>query len=152
MAIDFEDSFGFLVGDITRLIRERFNAHGQSLDLTQAQSRALVHLARNEGVNQVTLARLLEIQPITLLRQLDRLEQNGLIERRPDEKDRRMQRLFLTAAASPLLDQLTVIGTSMTDSAFNGVSQKERDEVMRVLKQVKQNLFDSQADDAERKP
>ena len=140
--IDFEHSVGFLVSDIARLMREQFNEEAQSLGLTLAQSRALIHLARNEGINQKSLAAMLEIQPITLLRQLDRLEENGLVERRPDPADRRMQRLFLTPAASPLLDQLTQLGRAMTERAFEGVAEADREQTTSVLQVVKQNLID----------
>ncbi|MDA0978431.1 MAG: MarR family transcriptional regulator [Proteobacteria bacterium] len=140
--IDFEHSVGFLVSDIARLMRVQFNEEAQSLGLTLAQSRALIHLARNEGINQKSLAAMLEIQPITLLRQLDRLEENGLVERRPDPADRRMQRLFLTPAASPLLDQLTQLGRAMTERAFEGVAEAEREQATSVLQIVKQNLID----------
>ena len=140
MAVNYEHSFGFLVSDISRLMREHFNEAAQKLGLTLAQSRALFHLARNEGVNQATLARLLEIQPITLLRQLDRLEENQLIERRPDPSDRRATRLFLAPAAKPLLEELTVIGRAMTDTAFAGISEGDRNRVIAMLEGIKDNL------------
>jgi MarR family transcriptional regulator for hemolysin len=140
MSIDFEHSFGFLVYDIARLLREQFNERASTLDLTQAQSRALVHLKRNEGVNQTTLASLLDVQPITLLRQLDKLEEKGLIERRADDHDRRMQRLYLTPVAETLIDQLARMGGAMTDDAFAGISDDAREAVMATLQTVKGNL------------
>jgi len=139
----FEDSFGFLVYDIARLLREKFNGQTLNLDLTQAQSRALIHLHRNEGVNQATLARILDIQPITLLRQLDKLEEKGLIERRQDASDRRMQRLFLTPVAHPLLEDLIRMGERMTDDAFAGVGDPARAQAIETLRTIKKNLLDS---------
>jgi len=140
MANEFEHSFGVLVYDVARLLREQFNARASAFDLTQAQGRALMHLKRNEGVNQTSLANLLDIQPITLLRQLDKLELKGLIERRADAKDRRMQRLHLTAAGDALIEQLTEVGQAITDAAFSGVTAEARAQIMDVLQSVKTNL------------
>lgn len=141
----FEESFGFLLYDIARLMRDQFNAQAQTLDLTQAQSRALVHLNRNEGVNQATLANILDIQPITLLRQLDKLEAKGLIERRQDASDRRMQRLYLTSASRPLLEELNRMGQKMTSAAFDGIDDRLRRQAIDTLMSVKDNLLVSAA-------
>ena len=111
-----------------------------SVGLTQAQARALLHLARNEGISQVALARLLEIQPITLLRQLDRLADAGLIERRPNPNDRRAQQLFLTPRAQPLLDQLWEAGDEILDEAYAGFSDEERATFIDMLVRMRGNL------------
>jgi len=149
--VDFEHSFGFLVYDVARLLREWFNNQALPFDLTQAQSRALVHLKRSEGVNQATLANILDIQPITLVRQLDKLEEKGLIERRQDSSDRRMQRLYLTPDAESLIEQLARMGLVMTDDAFVGVSEAARAQVMKTLETVKGNLSAHVAADAEKR-
>ncbi len=151
MPVDFEHSFGFLVYDVARLLREWFNNQALPFDLTQAQSRALVHLKRSEGVNQATLANILDIQPITLVRQLDKLEEKGLIERRQDSSDRRMQRLYLTPDAESLIEQLARMGLVMTDDAFVGVSEAARAQVMKTLETVKGNLSAHVAADAEKR-
>jgi MarR family transcriptional regulator for hemolysin len=145
MVIETERNLGFLVADITRLLRERFNGTAQSVGLTLAQARALAYLARHQGISQVALARLLEVQPITLLRQLDRLADSGLIERRPHPVDRRAQQLFLTPAAEALFDQLAEIGSELTETAMAGLGNEERATLFRLLGQIKQNL--SQAAD-----
>ena len=80
---ELDRSLPFLLHDITRLMRRNFHRRAQSLGMTQAQYRALAHLARNEGTNQVALAEVLDIQPITLARIVDRLAECGLVERRP---------------------------------------------------------------------
>ena len=98
---------GFLVSDIARLLRRGMDRRLQSLGLTQAQWRAIVHLSRSEGMTQATLAESLEIQPITLTRLIDRMEAAGWVERRPDPTDRRARLIYLTDKAKPLLDQLT---------------------------------------------
>ena len=88
--MNLDRSFGFLVHDVARLFARRFNQRALLfLGLTSAQCRVLGYLARNEGINQAGLADLLEIKPMTLVRQLDRMEEDGWIERRPDPGDRR---------------------------------------------------------------
>ena len=82
--MDLDRSFGFLVHDVARLFGRRFNQRALLfLGLTRAQCKVLGYLARNEGINQAGLADLLEIKPMTLVRQIDRMEEDGWIERRP---------------------------------------------------------------------
>lgn len=145
MQIDAENSLVFLVSDVARLLREQFNGTAEVLGLTLAQARTLAHLSRNEGVSQVALARLLEIQPITLLRHIDRLEEAGLVRRQPNPDDRRAQQLYLGADAEPLMEQIRVLGGAMTDIAFQGFGAEERDQVLDFLKRIKQNLSEEAA-------
>lgn len=140
MDTDFEHNLGFLISDIARLHREQFNEAAQSMDLTLAQARALAHLGRNEGISQVALARLLEVQPITLLRQIDKLEEAGLVERRPNPDDRRAQQLFLTAAAAPLLARISTLGKAMTERSLDGIDTATREHLIETLRQIKDNL------------
>ena len=98
--LDLERSFGFLVYDVARLFGRRFDHNGRRLGLTRAQCRTLGYLARNEGINQAGMADLLEIRPMTLVRQIDRMEEAGWIERRPDPADRRARR-WVRARPSP---------------------------------------------------
>ena len=137
---DLEHSFGFLVADIARLLRERFNATAEQLGLTLAQTRVLARLSTHEGLNQSELAALLEVQPITLLRQIDRLEGMALVERRADPADRRVQRLHLTPKALPLLTQLVKLGEAMQDGWLDGIKAAERDHLYALLDQVRANL------------
>jgi DNA-binding MarR family transcriptional regulator len=146
MKLDSENRLGFLVSDIARLLREQFNDSAQSVGLTLAQARTLVQLARNEGVSQVALARLLEIQPITLLRQIDKLEEACLVERRPNPTDRRAQQLYLTAAAEPLLENISRLGNALTDQAFAGFDEEGRALAVSLLQQIKRNLSDKPAE------
>src|ERR1700692_1371610 len=104
--VDLERSFGFLVNDVARLFGRRFDHNGRRLGLTRAQSRTPAYLARNEGINQAGLADLLEIKPMTLVRQIDRMEEDGWIERRPDPADRRARRLVLTEKARRILARI----------------------------------------------
>jgi MarR family transcriptional regulator for hemolysin len=144
--LDAEGSLGFLVSDIARLLREQFNEAAQSVGLTLAQARTLLHLARNEGISQVSLAQILEVQPITLLRQIDKLEQAGLVERRANPSDRRAQQLFLKPAVEPLLESITTLGRVLTDRAFAGFTDDRRALALSLLREVKENLTTPAAD------
>lgn len=135
-----ERRFGYALGEASRLLRRVFNERAQSTGLTLAQWRALSRIARNEGLNQVSLADLLEIQPITVARLVDRLEQAGWVERRPDPADRRAQRLFLTAEAAPLMDQLWVFADEVAEVALKGIAPPEREQLLELLEKVGANL------------
>jgi hypothetical protein len=102
--LDLERSFGFLVNDVARLFGRRFDHNGRRLGLTRAQCRTLGYLARNEGINQAGMAELLEIRPMTLVRQIDRMEEAGWIERRPDP-----------AEAETLIDLLCRVHTTLSE-------------------------------------
>ncbi|MGD8832162.1 MAG: MarR family transcriptional regulator [Pseudomonadales bacterium] len=133
--------FGFLVSDVARLLRERFNDAAASLGLTQAQARALLQLSRNEGISQVALARLLEIQPITLLRQLDRLADSGFIERRPNPQDRRAQQLYLTGSGNDLIEKLVSLSRTLSVQIMEGVDRETLAGLMDGLACIKENLL-----------
>jgi DNA-binding MarR family transcriptional regulator len=133
-------TFGFLVSDVFRLMRENFRATTPELGLTFAQARVLLHLSRNEGISQVALSAILEIQPITLLRQIDRLEQAGLLERRAHPSDRRAQQLFLTSRSQPLLQRIFDISAAMQDQVMAGLNKTERAQMIASLMRIKANL------------
>lgn len=138
--VDLERSFGFLVHDVARLFGRRFDANGRRLELTRAQCRTLGYLARNEGINQAGLADLLEIRPMTLVRQVDRMEEAGWIERRPDPADRRARRLFLTDKARPVLDRIWDVTTKTQNEAFSRLSVEEADRLIGLLRRVQVTL------------
>ena len=133
-------TFGFLVSDVFRLMRENFRATTPELGLTFAQARVLLHLSRNEGISQVALSAILEIQPITLLRQIDRLEQAGLLERRAHPSDRRAQQLFLTSRSQPLLQRIFDISAAMQDQVMAGLNKTERAQMIASMMRIKANL------------
>lgn len=133
-------NIGFLIGDASRLLRRIFNERVTHLGLTQAQWRALVHLSRNEGLNQVSLADLLDVQPITVARLIDRLVSADLVERRPDPNDRRAQRLFLTPKAQPVLDQIWEVADEAYDVILRGLSDADRDMLIGLLTRVRTNI------------
>lgn len=133
-------SLGFLISDISRMMRAHFNALVAPLGLTQAQARVLVHLSRCEGASQRALADLLEVQPITLLRQIDRLAEAGLIERRPNPHDRRAQCLHLTERARPVLADLWRHAEQLRTTVTEGLDGEEYDALIRALRGIKERL------------
>ena len=138
--MDLDRSFGFLVNDVARLFGRRFSQNGRRLGLTRAQCRTLGYIARNEGINQAGLADLLEIRPMTLVRQIDRMEEAGWIERRADPADRRARRLYLTGKARPILGRIWRVATETRDEALAGISAAEADQLIDLLGRVHASL------------
>jgi MarR family transcriptional regulator, transcriptional regulator for hemolysin len=129
-----------MLNDVARMLRTYADHKAAQFGITRAQWVVLVRLDRSEGLKQSELAEVLDLQPISLTRLLDRLCECGLIERRPDPVDRRAKRLFLKPAARPLLDKLGDLGEELMATALNGV---ERDSIERMVAQlgiVKENL------------
>ena len=135
-----QKSFGFLLYDAARLMRRDFERRAKQLGLTRAQYSVLAHLARNEGTNQAAAADVLEIEPITLVRLLDRLEAAGWVERRPDPNDRRARLLYLTDKAHPILDQMFALSLETRDLALTGIREPDREAMIEMLITIRQNL------------
>ena len=135
-------TLGFVLNDVARLMRKRFEqrARAAALGLTRAQAAVLAYLARQEGINQAALAQLLELEPITLARLLDRLQAGALIERRSDPKDRRAHLLYLTDAAYPLLDRIFALAAEVREDALAGVAEADRGRLLDLLIEMKANL------------
>jgi MarR family transcriptional regulator for hemolysin len=133
-------TFGFLLHDTARLMRRDFERRSRSTGLTRAQWAVLAYLARSEGTSQAALAEMLDIEPITLVRLLDRLEAAGWVERRPDPSDRRVRRLFLTETARPLMDQFQELAAATREAALGGLSEAERHQLTDLLTKVRNNL------------
>jgi DNA-binding MarR family transcriptional regulator len=133
-------NLGFLVADISRLMRRAYRQRQQRSALTVAQARTLVHVARREGVRQVDLAETLEVQPITLARLIDQLARAGLVERRPDPTDRRAYRVHLTRAAVPHLSAIEEVAASIRADALRGLDAREATLVIDALQKIHANL------------
>jgi len=143
IAMDLDRSFGFLVHDVARLFGRRFNQRALLfLGLTRAQCKVLGYLARNEGINQAGLADLLEIKPMTLVRQIDRMEEDGWIERRPQPGDRRARRLVLTDKARPILARILDLSNEVRAESFAGLSKDDGKQLIELLRRVHGNLSD----------
>ena len=129
-----------LVGDVSRMARRAFDARAREIGVTRPQWQVLVMLRRHEGVNQGGLAELLDVEPITVCRMVDRLQEADLVERRPDPADRRSWRLFLTDKAEDLLAQLRPLGEAMEAQALGGISEQERAALAAALNRIRANL------------
>src|SRR3984957_12245038 len=137
---DSHPTLGFLIHEENRLMRKRFEQKARNSGLTRSQWQAIAYLSKNEGIHQGALAELLEIEPITLVRILDKLVERGLVERRQHGTDRRIWLLFLKDAARPLLATMQQIGEATRAEALVGVSEGDRDRLLETLTQMKSNL------------
>ena len=134
------DSLGFLLGDVQRLMRRQFQQQLEGSGLTLAQARALIRIVRCEGIRQVDLADRLDIQPITLARQLDQLAEAGLIERRNDPHDRRAYQLYLTEAATPYLAMIKQASEVVHQRALGDLGEEAANALIQSLKTLHTNL------------
>jgi MarR family transcriptional regulator, transcriptional regulator for hemolysin len=130
----------FMLVDAARLLRTYADYKAAQHGITRAQWVVLARLDRAEGLNQSELAEILDLQPISLTRLLDRLCENGLIERRADPNDRRAKRLYLMPAARPLLERLNDLGEELMTTALAGVGRESVERMISELGTVKENL------------
>jgi len=138
---DQHPTLGYLLHEVARLLRKRFEQRARNSGLTRSQWQAIAYLSKNEGIHQAGLAELLEIEPITLVRILDKLEGRGLIERRQHPTDRRTWLLFLKEAARPLLLNMQPLAEATRAEALSGVSEEDRDRLFQTLTRMKTNLM-----------
>lgn len=143
-----QHTLGFIISDVSRLIRRNFNRRVQHLGLTQAQWQVLAHLARNEGMRQIQLADALDMQPISVARIIDRMEAAGWVERRPDPADRRAFNLYVTAKANPILEQMWELGAITRAQSLAGIPEQHQELLMTALLQMRENLIQDQEPDA----
>jgi DNA-binding MarR family transcriptional regulator len=134
------DSLGFLLVEVSRLMRRAFKERLLESCLTHSQARTLVYASRNEGIRQCDLAELLEVQPITLVRLIDRLAEVGLVERRLDPKDRRAFQIYLTPAAAPHLAAIEQVAEKIRTVAMRDLSEKQAASVFQALSKIRDNL------------
>jgi MarR family transcriptional regulator for hemolysin len=132
--------FLFALFETQRLLRLYAEKQARRFGLTRAQWGVLAKLERTEGLKQAEIADLLEIQPITLTRLIDKLCDLGLIERRSDDSDRRVNRLYLTEAARPLMLKLTGLRNELTQTALAGLSAADTHRLVAQLETVKNNV------------
>jgi MarR family transcriptional regulator for hemolysin len=135
-----ERDFAFMLSDVARMLRTLFDQEARKFGMTRAQWGVLFRLERSEGLKQSELADLLEIQPITLTRLIDRLCDSGLIERRSDPHDRRAKRLFLTPAARPLLTKLDKLTSKIMERTLTGVDRATVEAMTGTLAEIKENV------------
>lgn len=142
MALLQHDTLGFLLHDVARLMRWEFERKAQNTGLTRSQWRLLLHLARDDGMQQKQLVRILDVTAITLTGLLDRLERDGWIQRRDDHTDRRAKRVYLTARVKDegVIQNLQTIGAEVRQSAVNGLDKQQVQQLTEALQLMRENL------------
>src|SRR5215475_10861860 len=134
--------FGFLVHDVSRLIKRRFErqARQMGLPITRQQAAVVLNIAGSEGVSQAEVATWLGIEPIALVRMLDKLHEEGLVERRAHPTDRRVRTLWLTPRAEPVVERILEINQTIREESFAGLAPGTRIAMIAMLSSIKDNL------------
>ena len=142
-----QPSIGHRVHAVARLIRRRFerSVRQAGLPITRLQAALLIRIARHPGVSQTAAATDLDIEPIALVRMLDRLHEEGLVERRAHPTDRRIRTLWLTPLAWPVVNRILEINMIVREEACAGLSPAARDLLMDALDHMKNNLAAAEA-------
>jgi len=135
-----QDALGFLLADVSRLMRRQFNKHNEGSSLTLAQARALVYVSRHEGIRQSKLADMLEILPITVTRLIDQLVEAGLVDRCADPLDRRAYQIFLTAQAPTHLMAIEQVIELIQTESLAGLEASQVELMLNTLKKMRINL------------
>jgi DNA-binding MarR family transcriptional regulator len=135
-----QESLGFLLTDNLRLTRRIAARYFEQYNMTLAQARALLGVFRWQGIRQVDLADFMEIQAISLARLLDQLAEAGLIERRPDPKDRRAFQLYLTPAAAPMVRLINDASREFQAKALAGFTEEQKEGLLSGLNKLRENL------------
>jgi DNA-binding MarR family transcriptional regulator len=130
----------FTLGEVQRLVRAYADKQAARYGITRAQWAVLAKVERAEGLKQTELAEQMEMQPITLTRLIDRLCDNGWIERRSDDSDRRVNRLYLLKAARPLLGKLSGLRSELTATALQGINPADAHRLLGNLETIKENV------------
>lgn len=134
------DDIGFLLGDAARLLRRSFDQRARAIGVTRPQWRVLALLKRFDGSTQTNLADMLDVEPITLGRMVDRLQDADLVERRADPKDRRAWRLHLTAKGRLKIKELQPTASAMFADALDGLNESKQAELETMLNIIRSNL------------
>jgi DNA-binding MarR family transcriptional regulator len=133
------ETIPFEIGETAHALRKAFDRLAVGLGVTRAQWKVLFKLTRQPGLRQVELADILELEPITLCRIVDRLEEAGLVERSRDPADRRAWRLNVTAQAQPLIAKLQAVGADLVEQVFSGIDPKDIAITREVLARAREN-------------
>ncbi len=139
--MDVQNDVLFLLYDVARLMRVEADKRAARLHgLTRAQWVILIRLDRQPGLSQKELAEILEVEPITVARLVDRLEARGMVERRPDPRDRRIWRLHLLPPSQPVLEDIAVERQIALEKIGEGVAPETIAVMTTALQQMKANL------------
>lgn len=135
-----KDALGFLLADVTRQMRRAFQKRFADSFLTMAQARVLVYVARQEGLRQIDLADLLDVQPITLTRLIDQLVDGGVVERRSDPTDRRAHLLYLLPTAKAHLESIEQVTKTIREESLGGLTERQVTDLLAALQKMHDNL------------
>jgi MarR family transcriptional regulator, transcriptional regulator for hemolysin len=133
------ETIPFEIGETAHALRKAFDRLAVGMGVTRAQWKVLFKLTRTPGLRQVELADMLDLEPITLCRIVDRLEEAGHVERARDPEDRRAWRLHVTAKAQPLIDKLQAVGADLVAQAFAGIDPENIEIARQVLARTREN-------------
>jgi MarR family transcriptional regulator, transcriptional regulator for hemolysin len=140
MSLDLKKQIVSQLVETSRLLRNYIDSRAKTRGTTRAQWIVLFRLREQEGLSQVDLADVLELQPISLVRLLDRLVEHGLVERRSDPRDRRANRLFLTASGRQLADDLDSLRNAIATDVFQDVPAAALETSLQTLRDVKDRI------------
>lgn len=135
-----ERRIGTLLAQVSRLMRRSFDQRAREIGVTRPQWQVLSVLRHNEGIKQGGLADLLEVEPITAGRMIDRMQEAGFVERRADPADRRAWRLFLTEHGKQLIEQMQPLAVETSGFALEGVSEEDKHHLFQTLEKMRLNL------------
>jgi DNA-binding MarR family transcriptional regulator len=135
-------TLGFLLEDAGRLMRRRYlqRSQQQAMPINRSEAKLLLHLAHAHGMSQAKLADLMDVEPITLAKLLDRLQASGLIERRAHPVDRRIRTIWLTQAAEPVILRIRGVTLAVREEALAGFPPEQREALFDMLVALRQNL------------
>lgn len=134
-----ERNLGFVISDVHRLITAAVDKEVSTLGLTRSQLRVVLHLMRSDGISQVNLADDLQLGKVTVGGLLDRLQEKGLIERRPHPSDRRSKLVYLTLADQNIYESIVKAGRVILDQVLAGINKAEQKQLIDLLLRVKAN-------------
>jgi DNA-binding MarR family transcriptional regulator len=134
------ETLPFEIAETAHALRRAFDRRAATLGVTRAQWKVLFRLSREPGLRQIELADILDVEPITLSRILDKLDDAGLVERRADPADRRAWRLQVTAKAQPLIAKLRKLAGELMGEAFAGLTEEELELMRTKLKKIRENI------------
>lgn len=137
---DLRHGFGFLMHDATRLMNRYYDRRVRAYGITRTQWTLLTYLSRYEGVSQTKLAEYMDLAPMTLTRQIDKLEEDGLLDRRQDPQDRRTNLIYLTEKSQPLMTHMHDIAVEAKEAALKNFNEEERRLLRDYLWRVRENM------------
>lgn len=134
------ESLGWQIGEISNALKRLFDRRAAEVGVTRAQWRVMAQLIHHPGLRQAALAERLDIEPITLTRTVDRLEEAGLVERRADPADRRARLLFLTEEAQPTVERLRDLAAELNAAVFGSLTDPQLEALQQSLATIRANI------------